>query len=115
MDKSGQRPSVKKSKKLGINSLQRELSDDEDDPDMTPIPSDNSDASWRPEFRKYLDVIQKLPEGMTPIQWWGVSPLSIAGMLQTRLIYSVVQSGSLPRLGIARSRLSLDYGIFCFK
>ena len=77
MHKSGPKPSVKKNKKPGIKSLLRELSDDEDDPDTTPVPSDDSDKPWRPEFRRYLDAVHELSEGMTSIKWWGVSYLCI--------------------------------------
>ena len=73
MNKSGPRPVVEKKKKSGIKNLLRELSDDEDDPDTTPIPSDSSDAPWHVEFRRYLDATHELSEGMSSIKWWGVS------------------------------------------
>jgi len=73
--KSGPKLSVKKNKKPGIKKLLHELSDDEDDPDTTPAPANDSDKPWCPEFRKYLDTIHELSEGMTSIKWWGVSHL----------------------------------------
>jgi hypothetical protein len=81
MNKAGPKPSVKRSKKSSMKSLLRELSDDDDDSDTTSMPSDNSDAPWHLEFRRYLDAVHELPEGMTSIQWWGVSLLSIARRL----------------------------------
>ena len=56
MNKSGPSPVVEKKKKSGIKSLLHELSDDEDDSDTTPIPSDNSDTLWHVEFHRYLDA-----------------------------------------------------------
>jgi hypothetical protein len=76
LHKSGPRPSVKKNKKPGIKKLLRELSDDEDDPNTTPVPSDDSDKPWRPEFSRYLNADHELSEGMTSIKWWGVSSLN---------------------------------------
>lgn len=80
INKAGSKLSVKRSNKCGVKSLLRELSDDKDDSDTTAMPSDDSDASWHLEFRGYLDAVHKLPEGMTSIQWWGVSLPALARM-----------------------------------
>jgi hypothetical protein len=71
---SGPKPTGKKNKTVGIKSLLRELSDDEDE-DIPTIPSSSDDSEkpyWR-EFCGYLDAIHEVPEGMTSIKWWGVS------------------------------------------
>jgi hypothetical protein len=75
---SGPKPTAKKNKTTAIQSLLRELSDDEDE-DSPTIPSSSDDSEkpyWR-EFRGYLDAIHEVPEGMTSIKWWGVSPSCI--------------------------------------
>jgi hypothetical protein len=80
------------SKKVGIGSLARELSDEDDNSDTTPMPSDNSDAPWHAEFRRYIDARHELPVGTTPIQWWGVSLLFIARIPYTNLFRSIIRS-----------------------
>jgi len=75
---SGPKPTVKRNKNTGVMSLLRELSDDEDeDSTMTPSSSGDSDKPWWREFRGYLDTIHEVPEGMTSVKWWGVSPLHL--------------------------------------
>jgi hypothetical protein len=78
MHQSGPKPAVKKNKKQGIKSLLRELSDDDEDGSNTaPAPSDDASKPWRAEFRRYIDAVHELSEGMTTIKWWGVSHLFI--------------------------------------
>jgi hypothetical protein len=69
------RPSAPSRKNKGLRVLLRELSDDEDDAVMDTglnVPIDPQ-CPWLRDFRAYVDVHERVPEGWTSIQWWGVS------------------------------------------
>jgi hypothetical protein len=51
--------------------LLRELSDDKDE--NLGVPSTSSATPWKEEFGKYYDAVDTLPEGMSVVEWWGVS------------------------------------------
>jgi hypothetical protein len=62
---------LKTNKKLNI--LLRELSDDKESTEVgTGMPEDPK-RPWFTEFRKYLDVVEQVPDGCSAIAWWGVS------------------------------------------
>jgi len=50
-------------------TLLRELSDD----DNSDAESSTSSISWTQEFAKYYDSTDTIPEGMSVVEWWGVS------------------------------------------
>lgn len=79
---SGEQEPAKQKKMSGINTLLQELSDDEDENVSLPTISPNHVLKpWLREFQGYLEAIEgTLPDGMTAIQWWGVSFLSIGDL-----------------------------------
>lgn len=68
---------TKKGKTIGgnIKKLLRELAvSDDEEPPSAPVPVDPR-KPWLKEFRAYLDAVDEVLDGMTLIQWWGVSHL----------------------------------------
>lgn len=63
---------TRKSSTAGKRSmLLRELSDDE-----TEIAGPSSASlgnPWKGEFTKYYDAVDALPDGVSVVEWWGVS------------------------------------------
>jgi hypothetical protein len=57
-----------------LNVLLRELSDDEEITTEagTGVPEDPK-RPWLTDFRKYLDVVEQVPDDYSAIGWWGVS------------------------------------------
>jgi hypothetical protein len=55
--------------------LLRELSDDEDE-NLGTSSGMSSASLWKEEFGKYYDAVDTLPEGMSVVEWWGVSHFS---------------------------------------
>jgi hypothetical protein len=67
-----------------LNVLLRELSDDEEitADDGTSAPEDPK-RPWLMDFRKYLDVVEQVPDGCSAIGWWGVSDQNFIALLQS--------------------------------
>ena len=68
-----------RSKSKKIHALLRELSDDEDnlvnvELESLDVPSDPQ-RPWLNDYRAYMDFAEQVPDGWTPVQWWGVSRL----------------------------------------
>lgn len=63
-----------RSKSKKIHALLRELSDDEDNLVNVglAVPSDPQ-RPWLNDYRAYMDFAEQVPDGWTPVQWWGVS------------------------------------------
>jgi hypothetical protein len=55
-----------------FGTLIRELSDDEDDIDMSTTSPDELHAPWRKDFNGYLNSKDQLGN-MSIVEWWGVS------------------------------------------
>ena len=80
-------PLVKR-KPFKTTSLHRQLSDDDqiqssmvsiaglNDHDSGSASSSSQEKPWLPEFSKYLDMVEHVPDSMSIIQWWGVSFVS---------------------------------------
>lgn len=65
-------------KASGKSTLLRDLSsDDEDDNSDNDIDNPNSDPKkpWLAEFHRYLNSTDYVEDGMSIIQWWGVSAI----------------------------------------
>jgi hypothetical protein len=74
-DMKGYTTQSRKGKK--INTLLRELSDDEDD--MVDIGLDvlsDPQRPWLQDYHVYMDVIEQVPDGWSTVKWWGVSWVS---------------------------------------
>ena len=59
--------------------LARLLAEDSTDDEMdapstsaTPLPESDTHKPWLHEFRRYLDGVDEVPNGMTITKWWGV-------------------------------------------
>ena len=70
-------PSTQSRKGKGLNALLQELSDDKEDTvmDIGLLVPDDPEQPWLHDFCAYLDasVLEKVLEGWSAIQWWGVS------------------------------------------
>jgi hypothetical protein len=67
--------SRKDRKGKGLNTLLRELSDDDEGTTMDTgfdVP-DDPQRPWLRDYHGYMDVPEQVPEGWSAIQWWGVS------------------------------------------
>jgi len=65
--------SARSRKGKGLHALLRELSDD-DEPTTNmglDVPEDPQ-RPWLHDYRAYMDVLEKVPDGWTVVQWWGV-------------------------------------------
>jgi len=65
--------SAQSRKGKGLHALLRELSDD-DEPTTNmglDVPEDPQ-RPWLHDYRAYMDVLEKVPDGWTAVQWWGV-------------------------------------------
>ena len=70
----GRDPSMSNKGKWKHTSLyDDEVSDDDDTSPTSPV--EGSEAPWRKEFNRFLQEEDKLGEGMTLVQFWGVSDL----------------------------------------
>ena len=68
------RPSAQSRKNKGLQALLRELSDDEDTMMDTGLDvPDDPQRPWLCDYHAYMDVPERVPEGWSAIQWWGVS------------------------------------------
>jgi hypothetical protein len=70
--------SIKRGKASGLRKLicETQSSDSEDDDTTTPVSPTNTDPHrpWLGDFRAYIDASEtKILQGMSTIQWWGVS------------------------------------------
>ncbi len=73
-DLNPQKSMTFKKAKRGLHALLRELSDDEVDTTETGTDaSEDPDRPWSRYFRAYMDVLEQVPDGWSPIKWWGVS------------------------------------------
>jgi hypothetical protein len=61
----------RKSKKL--RALLRENSDEEEDMDDIGGGFDDPQRPWVNDYQAYMGAPEKLPQGWTAVQWWGVS------------------------------------------
>jgi hypothetical protein len=61
-------------KNKGLNILLWELSNNEDaDKVVGPDIPDDPIQLWVHNYCAYIDVLERVPEGWTAIQWWAVS------------------------------------------
>ena len=68
-------PTSPKKKTSKISKLLRELSSDEDEDGKEDEAADQS--PWLKEFNLYLNSGHSCPTGMSIVQWWGVSALTL--------------------------------------
>lgn len=62
------------STKWGLHTLLRELSDDEVDTTETGSNAlEDPGQPWTQYFRAYMDTVEQVPDGWSPIKWWGVN------------------------------------------
>lgn len=83
---------VPKPSKSRNSGLLRALSDDEDttQPRLQPraraTAPENPGKPYLAEFTRYLDTVEHVPEGMSPIRWWGVSHTFLMRTLTTLVL-----------------------------
>jgi hypothetical protein len=77
-------PSAKKGKASGLRKLIRETQSSDEDDDMAASTADTDPSRpWHADFKKYIDTSEaKPPAGMSVVQWWGVSILSLRVVLR---------------------------------
>jgi hypothetical protein len=71
-------PVVKKGKVDGLKRLIREVESDDEDDITVPVAHSDMSKPWMTEFTGYLETLEAtLANGMSTIQWWGVSKVMI--------------------------------------
>jgi hypothetical protein len=70
--------SARSRKPKKLNALIRENSDHEEEllGDIGLSVPDDPQRPWLHAYHAYMDVLEQLPDGWTPVQWWGVSDLA---------------------------------------
>jgi hAT family C-terminal dimerisation region len=67
-----------------LNVLLRELSDDEENTDVGAGVPEDPKRPWLTEFRRYLDIVEQVPDGCSAIAWWGVSVSILITLRQSK-------------------------------
>ena len=83
--------------------------------DMSDESEGDLEKPWLAEFNRYLNTHDILPEGMTVVKWWGVCNVRflVSSCAHFFLFFFFpVELWSLPSLGITRTRLPFNNGIF---
>jgi hypothetical protein len=114
----------KKGKSVGrFKKLLWELRSDSDSNDAdnndTPsasVPSLEPKEPWSKEYNMYLNAIDEIPEGMTLIQWWGVSPMYHFFFYHGLTVSAPVdERTSSSCVGVICTRHPTNHGLLCFQ